>query len=246
MWRDDIPALAERRRVVAYDLRGFGESPPPEKGAAYSHAADLVALLDELDVATAHVVGHSFGGQQAIEAALAAPERLASLSLVCSGLRGVPGDPVFQQMFAEVRSTARRAGVAAALPIWLANPMFDLPRRIGGEKATAVAVAAEYGGWHWCNEDPAVYDPTSPAERLADLSVPLLVVIGELDGPPAQRAAALLAGKVPGARLERIAGAGHFPNLEQPAAFRAALTAFLDERDGIGAAPAAGEEKAAR
>lgn len=84
-WRLVLPALAAGRRVIAPDLHGFGWSEIAwERLAPTDHAADLLALLDAEGVAQVHVVGHDDGGWIGARLALAAPERVASLTLVNS------------------------------------------------------------------------------------------------------------------------------------------------------------------
>src|SRR5882757_677517 len=92
MWDAVVPLLATNFTVIRYDLRGFGESSPMDLHFAYSHAEDLAALLDHLEVAQAGVVGFSFGGQVALTMAITAPERVRRLVLVDALLEGVPWD----------------------------------------------------------------------------------------------------------------------------------------------------------
>lgn len=87
MWDDQISAFAERFTVIRYDARGFGGTIKPP--APFSPYADLISLLDDLGIAQAHLVGVSMGSHTAINAAVAAPERVSALVTV--GARtGVP------------------------------------------------------------------------------------------------------------------------------------------------------------
>ncbi|QZY30070.1 alpha/beta fold hydrolase [Nocardioides coralli] len=79
MWADVAPALADDYRVVAPDLRGFGDSPLP--GEHFTDVADLVVLLDNLAIDRVAVVGSSLGGRVALELATAHPERVSALVL---------------------------------------------------------------------------------------------------------------------------------------------------------------------
>src|SRR5215203_2092413 len=80
MWDAQIPAFAEYFTVIRFDARGFGETRKPD--ASFSPYADAIALLDYLGVSRAHFVGVSMGSQTAIEAAIAAPERVSALVAV--------------------------------------------------------------------------------------------------------------------------------------------------------------------
>ena len=84
MWEPIVPALAATRRVVRFDMRGFGQS--RSWRGAFSPAADLAALLDAVAIPRAHVVGASFGGLVALELAATAPDRVASLVLLAAAL----------------------------------------------------------------------------------------------------------------------------------------------------------------
>src|SRR5204862_3859066 len=83
MWADLAGRLAGRYRVIRHDVRGVGESLPPT--GPWSHHGDLLALLDELLITRAHLVGASMGAGIAVEAALARPGLAASLVLVGPG-----------------------------------------------------------------------------------------------------------------------------------------------------------------
>lgn len=79
-WRFVFPRLAERHRLIAPDLRGFGASGAPGRGYdGITFGADAIALLDALEIPRAHVIGHDWGGFAAFAAALAAPDRVASM-----------------------------------------------------------------------------------------------------------------------------------------------------------------------
>src|SRR5262249_42881949 len=82
MWDSQIGPLTARCGVVRYDCRGFGASGPFDPGVPYTHAGDLVALLDHLGIGDAVLAGLSFGGRVALQAALAAPDRVRGLALL--------------------------------------------------------------------------------------------------------------------------------------------------------------------
>jgi pimeloyl-ACP methyl ester carboxylesterase len=84
MWDHQFQALAQRCRVVRYDMRGLGES--DDARGEFARCEDLLGLLDALDIEQAVLVGNSIGGAYSIEAALSAPERVRGLALICSGL----------------------------------------------------------------------------------------------------------------------------------------------------------------
>src|SRR5260370_24216882 len=93
MWDPQARALAGPFPLVRYDCRGFGASGPFDPAVLYTHAGDLVALLDHIGVGDAALVGLSFGGRVVLETALAAPARARGLVLLDAVLDGVPWDP---------------------------------------------------------------------------------------------------------------------------------------------------------
>src|SRR4051812_37071807 len=93
MWDPQADALAERFRLVRYDIRGHGASPvPPPPYSIDDVGADLVALLDHLGIERAHVAGLSLGGMTGMWLGANAPERLDRLLLLCTSAElGAPG-----------------------------------------------------------------------------------------------------------------------------------------------------------
>src|SRR5687768_18361003 len=88
MWDPQVPALAERYRVVTYDARGHGYSPaPPGPYALDDLVDDLVALLDEVGAERAHVVGLSLGGMTAMRLAVREPHLVDRLALLCTSAK---------------------------------------------------------------------------------------------------------------------------------------------------------------
>jgi 3-oxoadipate enol-lactonase len=124
IWDPMLAALAQlprQFRVVRYDTRGFGKSPAP--ATAYTHLADLIAVLDHLQVARAALVAHSGGGSPAMSLALAQPERVRQLILVAPGVQDYPwptADPYFAE-FGRLFEAGDRDGLAAlGLQTWAA------------------------------------------------------------------------------------------------------------------------------
>lgn len=115
-WDGLVPRLAARHRVIAYDLRGHGSARScPLPGTYAPLIDDLALLLDELGLERAHVAGHSFGGQVAASFAVAHPERVEALTVVCP--RSTPFPP-----FAAAAEAIERDGIrsvaASALARW--------------------------------------------------------------------------------------------------------------------------------
>jgi 3-oxoadipate enol-lactonase len=112
MWDAQWGALADGRRLMRFDMRGFGRSPVPS--AAYSHARDLIAVMDAAGISEAAIVGASMGGRVALEAALAAPARVSALVLVGSGLPGHEWSAPVRKYWEAEEAAIERGDLAAA------------------------------------------------------------------------------------------------------------------------------------
>jgi pimeloyl-ACP methyl ester carboxylesterase len=231
MWDPQWEPFAAAHRVVRYDLRGFGRSPlPPEP---YSHAADLVALLQGLDSGPAWLVGASLGGRIVLEAAVAHPELVAGLVLVSSALSGHPWSPDVLA-FWDREDAALNAGDLDMAVEENLRMFVDGPVRGPGSADPALrgrvrtmqrdAFAVQLPAPPDADEEPLV---TGLAERLGEIKAPVLVVTGTDDVADFVVIADRLAGSIPGAERATVAGAAHLPSMEQPAEFNRLVLGFL-------------------
>jgi pimeloyl-ACP methyl ester carboxylesterase len=231
LWLHQHPALSSRYRLVLPDLRGFGRSPRPRETGAYAmrvHAADVIRLIRTLGDVPVHLLGTSMGGFIAQEVALEAPELCRSLILCHTGCRmSIPDDVLAVRLRAlrEQPMSAYGALVAeqalapepsAALRQWL----IDLVARNDREAYTQVLV-----------EGLSRFDAS---DRVSQISLPTLVVVGELDRVIPPEEGRELAGRIPGARLATIAGTGHLSYAERPNAFNEVVLEFLSALDAGG------------
>jgi len=120
MWEPQVEHLAARYRVIRYDCRGFGASGAFDPAVPYTHAGDLVALLDHLAIGEAVLAGLSFGGRVVLQTALAAPARVRGLVLLDAVLDGVPWDPESAGALDEFARRVQAGGSRpAGRPGWL-------------------------------------------------------------------------------------------------------------------------------
>jgi 3-oxoadipate enol-lactonase len=229
MWDQQAEHLAARYQVIRYDCRGFGSSGPFDPAVPYSHAGDLLALLDHLSVGQAVLAGLSFGGRVVLQAALAVPERVRGLVLMDAVLDGVPWDGQSQAAIDLARDMAQTRGLGVGRAAWLAHPLFAPARNQPEISKRLAAMVAGYPGQHWMGHDPHEQAGPRPVDVLEELAVPVLVMVGEHDVPGFREMSAVLARRIPGARYHVVAGAGHMVNMEQPAAVNEVLVRFLDE-----------------
>jgi 3-oxoadipate enol-lactonase len=229
MWDAQAEYLSARYQVVRYDCRGFGASGPFDPAVAYSHAGDLLALIDHLGIDQAVLAGLSFGGRVVLQAALAAPDRVRGLALLDAVLDGVPWDPESDAAIGRAVQLSRTHGMLVGREAWLAHPLFSTARNQPVIADRLAAMVSGYPGQHWIGHDPHEPDERPVIDALADLTMPALVLVGELDVPGFREMSAVLARRIPGARYQVVPGAGHMVNMEQPAAVHELLDAFLAE-----------------
>jgi 3-oxoadipate enol-lactonase len=227
-WRDQLPVFAQRFHAVAWDARGYGDSDDYDGPLSYDDFCDdLVRVLSHFKADKAHLVGLSMGGFIAQDFYGHHPQRVASLVLADTR----PGweqafDPDAREEFLRLRLKPLQEGksVAEMAPAVARSLMGSS----AGEEVFARLVEsmsalhkesymksiAARGDWK------PVLDPSS-------VKVPTLIVVGDDDRltPPAM--AKSIADAIPGARLAIIPTAGHLSNIEQPAAFNAAVLDFL-------------------
>jgi 3-oxoadipate enol-lactonase len=227
MWDPQVPALAANFLVVRYNCRGFGSTGPFDSAIPYTHADDLIALLDHLDIGEAVLVGLSFGGRVALQAALLAPARVRALVLLDAVLDGVPWDPESAAGLDEVARAVRCGGVQAGRAAWLAHQLFAMARQRPELAGQLAEMVSGYPGQHWLGQDPHQEDRKPPIEALEELTMPALVVAGDQDVPGFLAMSDMLASRIPRARYHRVPATGHMVNMEQPELVNEVLTSFL-------------------
>jgi len=216
-----LPHLPASIRAISVTQRGHGDSSKPESGYALEDfTADVVALLDALEIDRAIVAGHSMGSLFAQRVAIDHPERVAGLVLMGSqrtfevpqlqelyeyvAQMTDPVDPVFIREFQE--STIARA-IPEGMIDWVVAESQKLTARVwqGSMGALRTDFSAETG----------------------KIAAPTLIVAGERDEVSPPDAAEALAAAIPGARLLMYADAGHAMHWEEPACFAADVVAFV-------------------
>ena len=218
-WERQLETFGRRYRAVAFDVRGYGRSPAPT--AAYAPYEDLLALLDTLDIVRAALVGNSMGGAIEIDAALAQPDRVTALVPVGPGLGGFPFRAYSDEQGARAEAAWEAGDFEGAADVWLE---VWAPLGVDGRlREIAYSNAAiDFDEFELSAEPPA-------AERLAELRVPTLVIVGDTEVQGIIDICHKLAAEVPGARLEILERADHLPNLRRPDEFDRLVLDFLAE-----------------
>jgi pimeloyl-ACP methyl ester carboxylesterase len=220
LWTAQHHALADRYRLISWDMRGHGQTVSPDDPTQYSldlTVADMRVLLEHVGVERAVVGGLSLGGYASLAFYMAHPEMVRALVIISSG-------PGFRNAEARAQWNERAHRRAAELETQglaaLEGGSADMTASRGWHRSAQALAHAARG--MLAQEDARVID------SLPAIKVPTLVVLGDRDDPfvvPSR----YMAGKIPGARLVVIEGAGHAVNLDRREAFNRALRTFLDE-----------------
>ena len=231
MWEPQWAAYAERYRVVRFDMRGFGQSPPAV--GTFSLAGDLVELLEELELGPATLVGVSLGGSVAMETTIARPDLVSRLVLVAPGLRGFEMRDETKAGWDEEEAALERGDVDEAVEVnmrmWVDGPSRspdevdpEVRRKVAEMQRRAIEIyleAGEEGDHQALAEDWG--------DRVSEIAVPTLILVGDLDRPEMIDIATRLEVEIPGSRRETITGAAHVPSMEQPEEFDRLVLEFL-------------------
>lgn len=223
VWFQQIPYFARNYRVITWDQRGFGRSSNlKRKQGPLSAVSDLLALLDHLAVPRAHLIGQSMGGWAALGAALAAPERIASLVLACT-TAGIPVDrDSVTRPAPPPQGHALPLGVHPAIGNRL--PQLDLAR------AYLYQALGTFGDRPSDAEFMGILAGTSfDADALRSLGTPTLMIGGELD--PLMTPALLrdASAYLSHSTVVEMTGRGHSPYFEDPDAWNAVVGEFLGQ-----------------
>jgi 3-oxoadipate enol-lactonase len=223
MWDAQVPALAERFRVITYDTRGHGESPvPPGPYSLDDLVDDLVALLDEVGAERAHLGGLSLGGMTGMRLAAREPGRLDRLALLCTSAFIGPG--IYGDRVRLVRADGTGSIAPAVVERWFTPEFRERePQTVGRMEAMIAGIPDE--GYAGCCEAIDAMDLRADLPRI---TAPTLVISGWQDPatPPEHQQAIVDA--IPGAELLTVSPAAHLANIEQPLQVTGALLGHFD------------------
>lgn len=223
-WQAVIAALPPERPLIAYDARGFGAS-TAQPGTPFSHADDLLALLDALEVERADLCGLSMGGGNALHFALDHAVRVRRLVLVSPLILGWSWSADWTERWKAMGRAARAGDVAGARALWWNHPLFASTRAVPEAAAHLKASIDAFPGEQWVQDDQRPELPE--VDRLTALAPPTLLLTGTRDTEDFRLIAELIAAA--GQNVTRIdhADAGHLLNLEIPLTLAGEIAAFL-------------------
>jgi pimeloyl-ACP methyl ester carboxylesterase len=216
MWQGQMEALSDRYQIIAWDMRGHDRSDYPQDPVRYSHEAtvgDMAAVLDACGAQKAVVGGLSLGGFMTLAFNLALPARVMALMVFDCGPGYKKDEPRAQwnRTAFEMALAFEKDGLAAL--------------SISAEAAAAQHRSAQ--GLALAARGMLTQKDSRVIDSLPSIRVPALVLAGAGDEPFLQ-STSYMAAKIPGAEKVIVQGAGHAANIDQPAAFNAAVRSFLD------------------
>ena len=232
MWDAQVPVLAKHHRVINIDLRGHGRSSRLSKACdVYDLVGDVVAVLDSLGIQNAVWAGLSIGGMVAMRAGLTAPERVRALVLLDT--HAGPETAIKKAKYRLMNAGAKVFGIRPFLPA-VAPLMFGATTL--REKPGLVS--------EWKKKFAELHTPSigiilealvcrdSVVERLPEIGVPTLVVVGAEDRSLPVDCSREISEGIPHSTLLVVPEAGHLSSLEQPEAITEAMTGFLNRLEG--------------
>lgn len=227
MWQAQVDYFSDRYRVIAPDVTGFGASQPPQPWTIPKMGAELLHLMDRLDIEKCTLVGLSMGGYISLPLALSHPDRVERLVLAHTRARA---DMESERTARTAMIEGLRQGGAASLPEKM------LPRLLGPGAPPEVR--------EWVREciaeapfEASIHAVTAMRDRedqtlnLGRLHCPTLVIAGSGDAILPVKDCEQIATAIPGGEFAVITNTGHLSNLEDPNAFNDTLDVFLTRYD---------------
>ncbi len=206
MWDPLWDDLTVSFRAIRYEVRGFGRSPAPTE--KFTLLADAQSVLDQFGVGSCHVVGCSMGGLTALELALAQPDRVRTLVLLCPGIGGYPypEHPELEAQYEALAAAGDQDGLLGlCLQQWGAA---------GPDPLVTDMMRSALRAWAAEEEFEEAGEPTY--DRLGELRVPTVLLVGDKDEPGLIASNEAAAARIPGCELIRMPGVDHYPTVREP------------------------------
>ncbi len=235
MWRAQLDGVGANHKAIAYDRRGFGKTRAEKED--FSAVADLMAVIDATANGTpAILVGCSQGGRIALDAALWHPSCVRALVLIAPTVSGAPEaiyPPEIKGLLARLKEAEAAGDLdqvnAIKARLWVDGPLEPEGRVVGQARRlfldmNAIALRSPPTG--------SDLDVAPAFHRLGEISVPSLVIWGDLDFPHIQERSRHIATVMSNGSGHALTGAAHLPSLEQPADITGLLAGFIDRCPG--------------
>lgn len=222
-WDRVYAALPADFSALRYDLRGFGASEPVAV-EPFSHSADLLAILDALNIDRVNLVGLSMGGAVALQFSLEHPQRVDKLVLISPAIVGWEWSEDWVSAWQAISGAARAGNVDKARQLWWQHPLFATTRKSSAADELYRSIQA-FPGRQWLRDWQQ--DSLPDIERLHDLAAETLLLSGDRDVADFLLIAEVIEACVPRLTRIRFPLNGHMLPLEAAAECAASITAFL-------------------
>ena len=233
MWDGQFSVFAKNYRVIRYDLRGYGVSSPQTEDYQFTHAEDLVALMDSLHIRKAHIVGLSLGGFVTADMLAYFPERMLSAFLASGNIRKSkgPSRPMTKEEAVkrdEEIAALKKKGVDVMKREWFEGLMKSGGSRRERMREPLWRMIDEWDAWQPLHKEVRVVAGLDAIERLkrSHPDVPALIVEGHSPDNRFSKKPQIL-DYLPNGKLKVIEDCGHMMNMERPEEFNAVLEEFL-------------------
>jgi pimeloyl-ACP methyl ester carboxylesterase len=227
MWLAQMRHFAKNYRVVAPDLRGFGQSKLEE--GEFAHYEDVLSLMDDLGIQSAWLMGCSQGGKVALNVALSQPERVKGLLLVAPAIGGYryTGTHPLDDAIEEAENSGNLELLSELeVQVWVdagrnAEELDSEIRKLVYEM-NLIPLRVDEALW----EGEKQLDPPA-IERLESIQKPTLLIYGDLDIAASLERVDILASRIAGAKKVLMPNTAHLPNMERPSEFNQIVEEFL-------------------
>lgn len=235
MWDDQFAVFAKDYQVIRYDIRGHGKSEMSQ--VRYADYQDLYALLIHLEIEKTYLLGLSLGGMIAVDFTLDHPDMVDALILVGAPVSGFPIEPIYPteellqqeiQRRAPFSKAMKERNVAAMVGALMEDTTLVPSPQYASARERVREHLSSYSFAYFL--DPAPKQELDPPayERLADIHVPTLLIVGADDHFHLHRIAETLEEKIAGAKRILIPETHHMPNMEKPEEFNRIVLDFLE------------------
>ncbi len=235
-WDDQFEMFAQQYTMLRYDLRGWGDSAQEEAEPPFSPRQDLLGLLQYLNIEKTYLLGLSGGGTLALDFTLEHPDKVDALILVSSDPSGyaLPMTDAIRAFAAQYYGALQQKDIAGAVEatvrFWTDGPR-RTPEQVDAQARARVTTLSrqqiERHGDFMAHEKHMIPLEPPAINRLAEVRVPTLVVVGDEDVPEVIEAANVLEQGIAGAQKVVIAGTAHHPQMEKPEEFNRVVLDFL-------------------
>lgn len=223
MWEADAEYLSQFFHVIIIDMKGHGKSTAPQTGYSRAHRVeDVIKFMDALNLEKAHLVGLSYGGTTVLGVAIHHPERVFSLTLASTSAAGYKAAPRLSKIDKIFQEKGTKAGKDKWINIALTWYKDDKPEI----RQLMMTMMTEHSYTPWVDLNRGKYPREYDFEKVTQLSLPVMIIAGELD-KMFLTVAEKLHELIPSSKLHIYDKVGHMVNLEAPEKFHLDLLEFI-------------------